>query len=109
MWARGTRRGEGAAVKPAQRRAIIRNLEDFFLPLSYSEAQEILTAASAVYQLGTDWAKFDDVTKRSHLRDILPRESDDVLIELAESLPEDKQISTGPKPPARSRPTAEPD
>jgi predicted nucleotide-binding protein len=96
-------------VKLAQRQAIIRALEDFFLPLSYSEAQAILTTARAVYLLGTNWTKFDDATKRSHLKDILSRESDDVLIGLAEFLPEDKQISVAAKLPANSRSTAEPD
>lgn len=96
-------------MKPAQRQAIVRALQDFFLPLSYSEAQAILTTARAVYLLGTDWTKFDDATKRSHLRDILSRESDDVLIGLAEFLPEDRQILTIGRLAAGSRPTAEPD
>jgi predicted nucleotide-binding protein len=95
------------AVKPTQRYAVIRALEDFFLPLTRSEANMILNAARAGYFVATNWESYNEENKRSHIRSTLAGVADEALVGLAGFLPEDKQISLAIQSPSDSPHTAE--
>jgi hypothetical protein len=85
--------GRVEVVKPAQRYAVLKALEDFFVPLSEPEADMILKMAGTSVVTPEGWGGRSEAKKRQEIQSLLNKLQDDIMLSLMEFVPESKRIS----------------
>jgi predicted nucleotide-binding protein len=74
-------------VAPEERQTVIRALTDFFVPMTESQADRLLQVVGA-HSTPSGWGIEPDAVKRLQMKRLLAEQSDDVLIEARELLPD---------------------